>query len=45
MFAAVGIIFAAGMYIAPECSMVAIGLELVVFIKVLEHKYSINQKH
>ena len=45
MFAAVGIIFAAGLYIEPWCSMVALGLELVALIKVLEHKYSINQKH
>ena len=44
MFAALGIIFAAGVYIAPECCMVALGLELAALIMVLEHKYSINHK-
>lgn len=39
MFAAVGIIFAAGMYIAPECSMVALGLELVALIKGMDYIY------
>lgn len=45
MIAALWVIFAAGMYIAPWCSMVALGIELVALIKVLEYKYSINKKH